>query len=290
MSDFKNFFIDSGPQEILNYINLRIQAGDLTSEEALALLSAVHAELGNRFSVNTRVYLSYTRTMKSMQKALPEIYDYVVSVWSKKNKTNPISLENQLSNFNDDNLEESKPQFIDFERDITFSEMKTSAGELDETDEQQEQEELNENETDLNEKVAQKEVDSGQEEQEEETMEDNIQENDKTVEVEREADDRIDGESERESEADESSKGDEEIYDSENVFEEKDKEPTEEPMEEPEIKEIVNEAPDENDKRETGSGSSSDKAEMEWPEIEPPTTEIPLENLEGEDNAIEPED
>src|SRR5512138_1603745 len=69
-----------GPEEALDYLWGRLQDRDLSEDEALALLSAVHSELSSR-RADPKMYFAYSRFMESLSKDMPVVHDYVVANW-----------------------------------------------------------------------------------------------------------------------------------------------------------------------------------------------------------------
>ncbi len=74
-------FHEAGPEEALNYLWGRLQDRDLSGEEALALLGAVHRQLGSERAGDPKVYFAYTRFMESLSREMPLVHDYVVARW-----------------------------------------------------------------------------------------------------------------------------------------------------------------------------------------------------------------
>jgi len=76
-----DLFQKPGPETTMQYLWSRLHKRDLSQEEALALLSAVHHELGITEARDRKAYSSYTRFMESLSKDMPVIHDFVVSRW-----------------------------------------------------------------------------------------------------------------------------------------------------------------------------------------------------------------
>ena len=106
--DNNSLFHGSGSQELLNYFFSRLQACDISLEEALAIMSAVYADLGKRSSTGPRLYQLYSGAMKSLQHSIPDVYDYVVSTWNRRNKSESTDVENRDSGHDEDVKSEIK--------------------------------------------------------------------------------------------------------------------------------------------------------------------------------------
>src|SRR5258707_11151762 len=66
---------------MLDYLHSRLDARDLSGEEALALLSAVHEDLSKSETSDRQLYQNYSKFMESLQTTMPDIHEYVVSAW-----------------------------------------------------------------------------------------------------------------------------------------------------------------------------------------------------------------
>src|SRR5512138_2768429 len=80
-------FHQAAPEESLDYLWGRLQDRDLSGEEALALLSAVHRQLGTERAGDPGVYLAYTRFMESLSHELPLVHDYVDARWIENRRS-----------------------------------------------------------------------------------------------------------------------------------------------------------------------------------------------------------
>ncbi len=56
---------------------------DLSGTEALAMLSAVHRELGHSEADDPRLYVSYVRFMQALQREMPGVHQHVVKTWGE---------------------------------------------------------------------------------------------------------------------------------------------------------------------------------------------------------------
>jgi hypothetical protein len=84
LSRHDDLFRDSGAKGMLDYLGSRLRAGDLSREEALAMLGALHEELAKGGSSDPGAYESYARLMRALQRAMPEVHDYVISTWGRR--------------------------------------------------------------------------------------------------------------------------------------------------------------------------------------------------------------
>ena len=80
-------FQNSGPDATLDYLWSRLGSRDLSQDEALALISAVHRELSRSQAEDPSVYASYSRFMESLNRQMPVVHDFVVSRWSESRYT-----------------------------------------------------------------------------------------------------------------------------------------------------------------------------------------------------------
>ena len=87
--EYNNLFSESGPQNMLDYLQGRLAARDFSAEEALAMLGAVHEELSNSGTVvNCAVYQKYSEFMEALRTEMPDVHDYVVSAWEQRGQNN----------------------------------------------------------------------------------------------------------------------------------------------------------------------------------------------------------
>ncbi len=88
MAEFehKDLFEETGPRDMLDYLQSHLQARDLSRDETLAMLSAVHAELTNPKDSNRGIYQKYSQFMEALHSEMPDVHDFVVSAWGKRNR------------------------------------------------------------------------------------------------------------------------------------------------------------------------------------------------------------
>ncbi|MCL4530295.1 MAG: hypothetical protein M1282_12880, partial [Chloroflexi bacterium] len=79
-----DLFKDSGAKGILDYLQSRLDARDLSSEEALAMLGAVHEELSRGQPEDRSIYRDYSGFMEALHDEMPDVHDYVVSAWAER--------------------------------------------------------------------------------------------------------------------------------------------------------------------------------------------------------------
>jgi hypothetical protein len=72
-----------GPEATLQYLWSRLQSRDLTGAEALAMLGALHHDLGQSKAQEPKVYCAYSRFMESLDKQMPAVHHYVVAAWTE---------------------------------------------------------------------------------------------------------------------------------------------------------------------------------------------------------------
>lgn len=78
-----DLFQKRGADATLQYLWDRLQARDLSQDEALALVSAVHRELGQSKAAQPNVYATYSRFMEALNEGMPLVHDYVVARWNE---------------------------------------------------------------------------------------------------------------------------------------------------------------------------------------------------------------
>ncbi len=89
-TDYNDLFHDSGLSGMLDYLSARLSAGDLTPDEALAMLGAIHEGLSSGDVADRSMYQQYSEIMRSLSQTMPEVHDFVVSEWSKRIGKEPI--------------------------------------------------------------------------------------------------------------------------------------------------------------------------------------------------------
>jgi hypothetical protein len=72
-----------GPDATLQYLWSRLQNRDLSETEALAVLGALHHELGQSKAQEPKVYSSYSHFMASLDHEMPTVHHYVVAAWTE---------------------------------------------------------------------------------------------------------------------------------------------------------------------------------------------------------------
>lgn len=83
--DHKDLFGNTGTRDMLDYLQSHLQARDLSGDEALAMLSAVHAELTKPKDSNRGVYQKYSKFMEALHSEMPDVHDFVVTAWGERN-------------------------------------------------------------------------------------------------------------------------------------------------------------------------------------------------------------
>jgi len=287
--EFNDLFHNSGAQGILDFLLSKLEANNLSPDEALAMLSAVHEELGEGSGTDPKVYQSYNGLMKLLQREKPEVYEYVVSAWNQRNKTASAEADNKKTHMThidefDANL--SKSQSIEEKVDIGFEEVKVEGGESDEAEESQESVEIEEKETTQVEKIDDDGEELRNDKSEEETKDEEDDKKEANGEdLEKSSDEKVD---DRESELETDDPKEEEI---EKPGEESETDEKESGVdEEAEPNEVSDESITESDKGETEGEAKGEQGETEWPEVEVSPSEEPLEGLQNEDGSSVAED
>lgn len=274
--DHNELFRQSGPQGMLDYLQSKLEAHDLSSEEALALLSALHEELSRAKAADPRVYQAYSRFMDSLQKAMPKVYKQVVSTWDRSRDKSGDERAPEISDEVGEGASTSQKSELEVKEGIKevaidgleqgskgeeFGEGEASRVEegdeeikpeairdgLEETKEEDEAEEQEDEEEDI-----EPEMEQEQKEPEGSAPEEPEQEASREAEG---AETRV-GESETENEAAAESEAEQEEAKSESV-------------------EVESEV------------ESEGRAEMEWPQIEEPEPEEPIEGEESSPTSVD---
>ncbi len=276
-----DLFHESDPRELLEYLQTRLSAHDLSPDEALAMLSTLHEAL-SAHQADRQTYLKYSEFMESLHQQMPKVYAFVVEAWDQRGgsagkeaggelieadqdekvqgEIAPSKIENQRTS--DESLEEEHEELEGGE-----------AGEETEAEEAGEPSEAGEANEPLDE-------DQGDSDEQAETERDGVK---------AESEESDEGESPEAEKEDESEGSDEEG----NEEQEEDKPENEaEPVEEgadagaeEESGESGEEGGEEAGATEGGGGAGHE--ESEWPEMEEPGPEEPVEGEEGNTPAID---
>lgn len=79
--DHKELFHQPAISEMLSMVRSLLDAGDIESSEALALLGSIHAGLRQAKGQDGSVYARYAQTMALLQYQMPDIHQHVVVNW-----------------------------------------------------------------------------------------------------------------------------------------------------------------------------------------------------------------
>ena len=79
--DHKELFHQPATSEVLSMVRSMLDAYDIESNEALALLGSIHAGLRQAKGQDGSVYARYAQTMALLQHQMPEIHQHVVANW-----------------------------------------------------------------------------------------------------------------------------------------------------------------------------------------------------------------
>ena len=101
--EYNNLFNETGPQSTLDYLQSRLAARDLSAEEALAMLGAVHQELNDPANADRGAYQKYSEFMEALRNEMPDVHDYVVSAWEQRGEN--YVKEDKSDEREDDNVE-----------------------------------------------------------------------------------------------------------------------------------------------------------------------------------------
>jgi hypothetical protein len=77
--NLEDLFHESGPKGMLEYLYSRLEARDLSGEEALALLGAIHQQLSHAEIKDPALFRSYAAFIEQLRVEMPEIHDYIIS-------------------------------------------------------------------------------------------------------------------------------------------------------------------------------------------------------------------
>jgi hypothetical protein len=280
----KNLFHGSGSEETLNYFLARLKAGDLSPEEALAMLSAVHADLGKGSSADPSIYQSYSNAMESLHRTMPAAYDFVVSTWGSRKMPDSASGDDQTTVFDENPTCELISKDPAAKTESGLDEITASEEEPDDAEEPLEPGEVEEKEYNSSD-----EIEEGEEQPQEEETEEPSGEEMSEGDIQREEDEAEESPEPKEEGADE--------FQGETEVEESEEEENESSEEEPAISEDESESGEESSTEESAGESIADDgeadgetAETEWPEIEQPPPEEPLENFEEDESSMPPEE
>src|SRR6266540_2805011 len=80
----RDLFIHSDISHKLDLFQSLLDSKDLTFDEALALLSAVHAELRHPKVHPSSMYIRYAEAVESLHQQMSDVHDQVVNAWQAK--------------------------------------------------------------------------------------------------------------------------------------------------------------------------------------------------------------
>src|SRR6266540_377229 len=80
----RDLFIHSDISHKLDLFRSLLDSKDLTFDEALALLSAIHAELRHPKVHPSSMYIRYAEAVESLHQQMPDVHDQVVNAWQAK--------------------------------------------------------------------------------------------------------------------------------------------------------------------------------------------------------------
>ena len=82
--EYNHLFDESGPRSMLDYLRSHLAAGNLSAEEALAMVGAIHEELTDPTKTDRGLYQDYSEFMESLRTQMPQVHDYIVSAWNQR--------------------------------------------------------------------------------------------------------------------------------------------------------------------------------------------------------------
>jgi len=263
-----DLFNESGPKGMLNYLQSRLEAGDLSSEEALAMLSAVHEVLGEG-KADRNLYEAYSYFMGNLKASMPEVYEYVFAAWSRrggKGASDEMYSDEDAGGVEGSDAESKES---DVQTEKGFEEIKSNRAEVSE-EENVEGEAESEEEDEGEEKMQTEESEEEEPDEEETEPEEAEEKEEEAEEPEQEKEEsKSEGESEKSEETD--LEGPEEKAEGE--------------QDRPEAEEGAGEA--EGEAAGTEPEGAEHGGEMEWPQVEEPEPEEPIEGEEGEAPAVD---
>jgi hypothetical protein len=294
----RQLFQDSNTLDKLNLFQSLLDAGSLNSDEALALLNTIHAELEQPQGDHS-AYARYAEVMEALHAKMPQVHEDVSVNWQKLRsgrqtsekdeetlEDNPARKQNEVA----ENSLSKLPKKVDLnhgadnrggkeeESEVEGKEGEEGEAEEEETEEGEEKEENEAEEKESEEgeekeedEVEEKESEEGEEKEEDETEEKESEEGEEKEEDETEEKESEEGEEKEEDEAEEKEESEE--------GEEKEKSEsseTEAVEEEPEGKE-------ETEQMATEAAEAVEESEHEAPEVE-------VEPVENETVEIEETD
>ncbi len=286
-------FHEAGPQEALEYLWGRLQDRDLSGEEALALLGAVHRQLSAQRAGDPKVYFSYTRFMESLSREMPLVHDYVVAHWIENRRSSrrqPTQAGDRESGITDEDGQSGLPPeagaTVPSRPAGSFPQAMTiGGGSGEEPEEPGEPDEDDDRERDPVEAGGAGEqsvevLSSEDAEDELQPDEADVQESESGAEDEQQGAELSDQEEASEAETQEAES------------EQADAEPEarDESDEDDQPEADVRDEADEGEAADEGAGEKPEAGEGEWPAEEQPEPAEPTEEMEGEGDEPSPED
>ncbi len=180
----RDLFFHSATSGKLDLFRSLLESKDLTFDEALALLSAVHAELEQPKAHPSSMYIHYADMVEYLHQQMPEIHDQVVNAWRARRGVVPAekkpvegllgiqaparseSTEESMEGFVEDGKIEEQPAKVDHEAIHTTDSKEELEGEVKEGEEEHEEAEEEPEEAEKEEETEEK-VEEEPEEKEE---------------------------------------------------------------------------------------------------------------------------
>ncbi len=272
----QDLFHQSDPGDVLDYLQKRLSAHDLSPAETLAMIGSVHEALSSA-KADRRTYQKYSEFMEALRLQMPEVYAQVVRVWLSRTAGGEAS----------EPMESLEPDSV---KTPASGEVSARVGGQTPVDEMQVEEH--------------EELEGGESEEQADQSE-----SDEKADLQ--AEDKSEAADQAEEENDEAEPEEKELAepeDNEEEPEEKEPEPADEETEEPEAEEEQAESepeaeesdstesePQESESGEEEGGDAPEQegaedgkeSESEWPEMEESSPEEPVEGEEGNTPAID---
>src|SRR5512146_3145998 len=81
---YRDLFVHAATPGKLDLFHSLLDAKELTFDEALALLSAVHVDLEKPKAHPSSMYMRYAETFETFHQQMPDVHDQVVNAWRAK--------------------------------------------------------------------------------------------------------------------------------------------------------------------------------------------------------------
>jgi len=152
-------FQQSNVTDRMSLFQSLLDSHELTQDEALALLGAIHADLRQSQGQDGTIYARYARVMESLHSEMPDVHQYVVANWQMPHtEADPLD-DSSNTEPNIKQSQETKSEAAD-KPEITEG---VEGGELEESKEFPEEEEESEEESEETEETDEEEPETEEE-------------------------------------------------------------------------------------------------------------------------------